>query len=73
VAQCGIDRIHKLLASAGGVCSLAPDDPDKPSVAIVQDLLTGQGEASLSDIHESQLRGFRPAYIEGRPPVPNAE
>jgi peptidoglycan hydrolase-like protein with peptidoglycan-binding domain len=60
LAQCGIDRIDKLLASSAAAPPIFPGDPEKPAVAIVQDLLSGHGQVGLPDLLHPNYGIFGP-------------
>lgn len=47
MARCGVDRIDNLFAGATATASIAPGDPDRESVAIIQDFLTSHGHRGL--------------------------
>jgi len=49
MAKTDIQRIDDLLAGAAGAAPIAPNDPDRDAVGLVQDLLIGFGNRSLPD------------------------
>lgn len=60
MAWCGVDRIDNLFAGATATASIAPGDPDRESVAIIQDLLTSHGHRGLPTLAGQGYGTFGP-------------
>jgi hypothetical protein len=60
MALCGISRIDDLNAGAAGADPIGPGDPDKESVGVLQDLLTGQGQKGLPNLLSPDYGIFGP-------------
>ena len=50
MARCGIDRIDNLCAGTASAAPIAPGDPDKESVGVIQDFLTAHGQRGLPNL-----------------------
>lgn len=60
MALCGISRIDDLNAGAAAVSPIGPGDPDNESVAVIQNLLTGQGQKGLPNLLSPDYGSFGP-------------
>jgi hypothetical protein len=60
MAPCGIARIDQLNAGVGGVAPIVPGDPDRQSVGVIQDFLTGHRQKGLPNLISPNYGLFGP-------------
>jgi hypothetical protein len=60
MALCGISRIDDLHAGTAAAIPIGPGDPDKQSVGLIQDLLTGQGQKGLPNLLNPNYGSYGP-------------
>jgi peptidoglycan hydrolase-like protein with peptidoglycan-binding domain len=60
MAVCGISRIDDLNAGVATATPIGPGDPDKESVGLIQNLLTGQGQSGLPNLLSPNFGIFGP-------------
>ena len=60
MALCGISRIDDLNAGVATASPIGPGDPDRQSVGLIQDLLSGQGQKNLPNLLSPNYGSFGP-------------
>jgi hypothetical protein len=64
MASCGVQRIDDMHGGLASAQAVGPADPDRDSVGVIQDFLTGQGMPGLPNILSSAYGTYGPATIQ---------